>query len=219
MSDAFEKVKAAASRLKIFPLPSVVLLPGLALPLHVYEQRYRDMVRDALATDGVFAMAHVLPGQEPRLAETPELESMLGVGVIGLNEQDGDGRYNLVLIGVARARIVREHPQTHSYREVEAEILIDGEISEAEEASLRAAVFELIAKVPRALGERLAKVTSRVKGGLLADIVAGSVLTDVPDKFEVLNEVDVHQRVRVITHEALQTAGRLRPPKPESLLN
>jgi Lon protease-like protein len=103
--DALERVKAAAGRLKVFPLPSAVLLPGGIMPLHIFEPRYRAMLKDAMDTDSVFAMAQVVPGQERELAGKPELDAMLCVGVVSVHESLEDGRSNLVLTGVCRARI------------------------------------------------------------------------------------------------------------------
>src|SRR6185436_6144963 len=106
-----ERVQAAAGRLKVFPLPSLVLFPGTAVPLHIFEPRYRAMVRDALAGDGVFALAQVPAAAISELPGSPPLRSMLSVGVISLHEERPDGRYDLMLTGVCRARLIAEHPQ------------------------------------------------------------------------------------------------------------
>jgi len=214
-----DKVRAAAARLKVFPLPSVVLLPGTALPLHIFEARYRAMVEDALATDGVFAMAQVVPGQEGRLSESPDLEPLLCAGVVGLHERLEDGRYNLVLVGAARARIKRELKRGRAWREVEAEVLVDGPAGQAEELQLRQAVYELMARVPSGVGQRLAQATARVTGGLLADVVGAAVFTDVIQRFELLSELDVTQRMRCVTDEVMELVARLKPVRPDGLLN
>jgi Lon protease-like protein len=219
MSEALDRVRAAAGRLKVFPLPSVVLLPGTVQPLHIFEQRYRDMVKAALDTDGVFAMAQVLPGQEGRLAGSPELEPMLCAGIIGMHEVMPDGRYNLVLVGVARLRLVKEWPQTAPYREVEAELLEDAVLDSEEEVPLRQAVLELIARVPDEVGEKVAQVTGRIHGGQLADVVAGTIFHDVAQRFEILQQTDVRERMREVTDEVMQLVARLKPRKPEGLLN
>ncbi len=218
MSDALDRVRAAAKRLKVFPLPSAVLLPGGALPLHIFEPRYRQLVAHALETDGVFAMAQVIPGQE-RLPTAPGLEDMLCVGVISQHEQTEDGRYNLVLVGVARARLVRELPQTNEYREVEAEVLPDSSFDGSEETELRQAVLELVARLPQDVGQRIAQVTARAKGGMLADVVAAAIFDDAIQRYEILSELDVSSRVRVVTEELLLLVGQLRPRKPEGLMN
>jgi len=219
MSELLEKVRAASRRLKVFPLPSAVLLPGAALPLHIFEQRYRDMVKDALATDGIFAMAQVLPGQEGRLQGHPDLEEMLCAGVVTLNEQLEDGRYNLVLVGVARCRVVRELPQTLAYREVEAELLEDAPYAGEEETLLRSAVIELIARLPEEVGQRIGQVAARVRGGALADLLAATIAPDAARRFEVLCELDVRQRLRDVLDDVQNVIARLKPNKPEGLMN
>ncbi|MCC6333839.1 MAG: LON peptidase substrate-binding domain-containing protein [Myxococcales bacterium] len=219
MGEALDRVKSTIRKLKVFPLPSVVMLPGTVQPLHIFEQRYRDLVKDALAGDGVFALAQVVPGQEGRLPGSPELESMLCAGVIGVHELLEDGRYNLVLVGVCRARVVKELPQRAPYREVEAELVEDATIESEEELPLRQAVLELMARVPDEVGDKVAQVTGRLHGGLLADVVAGTVLHDVAARFEVLTQTDVRVRLREVTDEVMQLVARLKPRKPEGLLN
>ncbi|GMU62707.1 MAG: hypothetical protein AMXMBFR34_44700 [Myxococcaceae bacterium] len=219
MGEALDRVKSTIRKLKVFPLPSVVMLPGTVQPLHIFEQRYRDLVKDALAGDGVFALAQVLPGQEGRLPGSPELEDMLCAGVIGVHELLEDGRYNLVLVGVCRARVLRELPQRAPYREVEAEVVEDATIESEEELPLRQAVLELMARVPDEVGDKVAQVTGRLHGGLLADVVAGTVLHDVAARFEVLTQTDVRVRLREVTDEVMQLVARLKPRKPEGLLN
>lgn len=219
MESSLDKARAAAKRLKVFPLPSVVLLPGAAAPLHIFEPRYRELVKDALATDGLFAMAQVMPGQETLLSGRPQLEEMLCIGSIGLNEALDDGRYNLVLVGLVRARLRHELPPTHLYREVEAELVEDEPIEPEDDASLRRAVVELVARLPTQVGQRVAQVASRVSGGALADVVASTFLQEPARRFEVLNETDVRVRMELVTEELLSLVGHLKPRKPEGLMN
>lgn len=219
MSELLEKARAAVKRLKVFPLPSVVLLPGTAAPLHIFEPRYRALVKDALETDGLFALAQVMPGQEALLAGSPKLEEMLCIGSIGMHEPLADGRCNLVLVGVARARIRHEHASTQPYREVEAELVEDEAVDEAVDVNLRRAVVELVARLPTQVGQRVAQVASRVTGGALADVVASTFMQDPVRRFEVLNETDVRLRVEIVTEELLSLVGHLKPRKPEGLMN
>lgn len=216
---AIDKARAAVKRLKVFPLPSVVLLPGSAAPLHIFEPRYRALVKDALASDGLFAMAQVMPGQESLIANKPQLEEMLCIGLIGMNEALEDGRYNLVLVGVARARLKHEHDTTQLYREVEAELIEDEVVEPEADVSLRRAVVELVARLPTQVGQRVAQVASRVSGGALADVVASTFMQDPARRFEVLNETDVRLRMEIVTEELLSLVGHLKPRKPEGLMN
>lgn len=204
--------------LPLFPLHSV-LCPGMALPLHIFEPRYRELVKDALASDSLFALAQVMPGQESLLSGSPQLEEMVCIGTITMNEPLEDGRYNLVLVGVARARLVRELPLVHLYREFEAELIEDAAVAPGEDENLRRAVVELVARVPQQVGQRVAQVTSRVSGGHLADVVASTFMQDPSQRYEVLRETDVHVRMEIVTEELLGVVGHLKPKKPEGLLN
>ena len=124
-----------------------------------------------------------------------------------------------MLVGVARARLVRELPQTNEYREVEAEVLPDSSFDGPEESELRQAVLELVARLPQDVGQRIAQVTARAKGGMLADVVAAAIFDDAIQRYEILSELDVSSRVRVVTEELLLLVGQLRPRKPEGLMN
>lgn len=105
-------------RLSIFPLPGAVLYPGLQLPLHIFELRYRAMVKDALARDRRIGMI-----QPQRADEGAPLFSVGCVGKIADVEALEDGRFNLVLEGEARFRLVRELDVITPFRQVEAELL------------------------------------------------------------------------------------------------
>ena len=107
----------------IFPLPNVVLFPNVFLPLHIFEPRYRQMVHDALASDRIIGMV--------LLRETREVESdipaVYAIGCAGLIthcEQLDDGRYNIVLRGLHKFRILNED-RTRSYRQAEIETLTE----------------------------------------------------------------------------------------------
>lgn len=111
-----------AKRLSIFPLTGTILLPGLQLPLHLFEPRYRALASDALARDRRIAMI-----QPQRPSEGAPLFSVGCVGRIGEFEALDDGRFNLVLEGEQRFRVIRELDVTTPFRQVEAELLEDDE--------------------------------------------------------------------------------------------
>ena len=219
MTEALERARLAVRKLKVFPLPSVVLLPGSAAPLHIFEPRYRELVKDALASDILIAIAQVMPGQESLISGAPALEEMLCIGTITLHEELPDGRSNLVLVGIARARLVKELPHVHGYREIEAELVEDEVVEPEADESLRRAVVELVARIPQAVGQRVAQVTSRVSGGQLADVVASTFMQEPAQRFEVLRETDVRARIEIVTEELLNLVGAIKPQKPGGLLN
>ena len=94
--------------LPLFPLPNVVLFPNVFLPLHIFEPRYRAMTADALADDRVIGMVLLRPGWELDYAGLPPIYPIGCSGVIAHAERLPDGRYNIVLRGLDRFRIVRE---------------------------------------------------------------------------------------------------------------
>jgi len=122
-----------ATRLSIFPLTGAILFPGLQLPLHIFEPRYRELVGSALTRDRRIAMI-----QPQAMAEGAPLFGIGCVGRIDDVEALEDGRYNIVLGGEKRFRLLRELEVTTPFRQVEAELIQDPEdevLSAAERAS------------------------------------------------------------------------------------
>src|ERR1043165_7426287 len=115
----------ALAALPIFPLPNCVLLPGGLLPLHVFEPRYREMTRDCLAGHHLIAVARLRPGYESTYYGRPPVYERCGVGKIICSEELPDGRFALLLRGIARVEIARELPASRTYRQVEARLLAD----------------------------------------------------------------------------------------------
>src|SRR5215204_4472699 len=83
----------------LFPLPNVVLFPRAILPLHIFEERYRQMTKDVLAGDGRIAMALLKPGWEKDYYSRPQIEPVVCVGKIVSWEKLPDGKYNFLLQG------------------------------------------------------------------------------------------------------------------------
>jgi Lon protease-like protein len=113
-------------RVPLFPLPGAILFPRSQLPLHIFEPRYREMVRDATEGAGRIAMI------QPHRLDDDNRAPLYGVGcvgdVVGVEELD-DGRFNIVLLGTNRFRIVEETKIDASYRcaEVDIEAFDDNE--------------------------------------------------------------------------------------------
>ena len=101
--------------LPLFPLPEVVLLPETLLPLHVFEPRYRDLLRDALEGDQLIGLQTIDPGADPGEGYAPPLLPIGCAGEVIEHSPLEDGRSNIVLKGTFRYRIVREIPG-RSYR-------------------------------------------------------------------------------------------------------
>lgn len=128
-------------RISIFPLAGAVLFPGMQLPLRIFEPRYRAMISDALARDRRIGMI------QPRGLRTgggaQEGAPLFQVGCLGHIEQVealDDGRYNIVLEGEMRFRVLRELDVSTPFRQVEGELLAEG--AEQYLAPVERAMFE-----------------------------------------------------------------------------
>ncbi|WBO22564.1 LON peptidase substrate-binding domain-containing protein [Sphingomonas abietis] len=106
------------ARLSIFPLAGALLFPRALLPLHIFEPRYRAMISDAMARDRRIGM--IQPRDET--AKKPALFEVGCVGRIAEFEALEDGRYNLVLEGLTRFRLVSELDVTTAFRQIEADV-------------------------------------------------------------------------------------------------
>ncbi|MEQ1759202.1 MAG: LON peptidase substrate-binding domain-containing protein [Vicinamibacterales bacterium] len=121
-------------RIPVFPLPNVVLFPNVFLPLHIFEPRYRAMVSDALAGDRIIGMTLLQPGFEGD-DEAPAIFSVGCAGVITHSEMLPDGRFNIVLRGMEKFRVIDED-RSLSYRQAQVQPL-DERLSDADRLVLR----------------------------------------------------------------------------------
>jgi Lon protease-like protein len=122
--------------LPLFPLPTVVLFPNVFLPLHIFEARYRDMVGDALAGDRMIGMTLLQPGWEHEYEGNPPVYAIGCSGVITHFERLGDGRYNIVLRGLERFRILTED-RSKSYRRATVEPLGESQPTADDRSAVR----------------------------------------------------------------------------------
>jgi uncharacterized protein len=118
--------------LPIFPLPNVVLFPHVFLPLHIFEPRYRAMIADALEGDRLIGMTLLKPGWEGDYEGRPPVYPIGCAGLITQAQRMPDGRFNIVLRGLEKFRVLGEDP-SKPYRLAHVEPLDEpacGEISE-----------------------------------------------------------------------------------------
>src|SRR5919198_1094637 len=94
--------------LPLFPLPNVVLFPNVFLPLHIFEPRYREMVEDSVRGDRIIGMVLLRPGWEKDYEGRPAVYPIGCAGVITHSERLADGRFNIVLRGMEKFRIIGE---------------------------------------------------------------------------------------------------------------
>ena len=119
----------------IFPLPNVVLFPNVFLPLHVFEPRYREMTEEALAGDRLIGMTLLRPGWKEAYEGRPAVFDVGCAGVITHAERLPDGRFNIVLRGLAKFRITGERPG-RTFRVAEVDSLPEA-VSPIDRAALR----------------------------------------------------------------------------------
>lgn len=134
---------AVTRSIPVFPLPDVVFFPGTVLPLHVFETRYRSMVKDALAMDGTIAVALLRPGWDRNGESNPAYFPIATAGRMEQIESTPDGRYYFKLVGSVRVRlgeVVRDAP----YRLVRAEEIPERPVTE-NDPSIRRAKLDLFA--------------------------------------------------------------------------
>ena len=99
-----------AGKVRVFPLPNLVLFPHVMQPLHIFEPRYRELLEDALAGDRLIAMALLAPGWQKTYDGRPPLYPMACLGRITTHHQLESGAYNVLLLGLRRVRLVEELP-------------------------------------------------------------------------------------------------------------
>jgi uncharacterized protein len=201
------------SRLPIFPLPSVQLFPHALLPLHVFEPRYREMLRDAMTGERLIAIAAFEPGYEADYHGRPAVRAMIGVGAVVGHEPLGEGRANIVLRGLTRARIERELAPDQSYRLVEAASVGDERAAGFDEAAARDTLVlladQLALKLPSG-GETLRElVRSQPAVGALVDVLSAALVTDPDERQALLETLDVGVRVDRVSEEIATVLTRL----------
>jgi len=177
-----DRLADVCASLPVFPLPSTVLMPGMVMPLHVFEPRYRDLVGWVSERTQVFGVATLRdPADAASLpGDTPPLHEQIGVGIIVGQQKLPDGRRNLLLQYIGRARLLHELASPHRFRIVHTELLPELAPADADVARLRMLVLQLGAASPTAEGE--ARTLAELPGHELVDGLARRVLTDSVDQ-------------------------------------
>ena len=187
--------------LPIFPLPNVVLFPNVFLPLHIFEPRYREMVADALASDRLIGMVLLRPGWERDYEGRPPVYPIGCSGVITHVERLQDGRYNIVLRGLERFRIVSED-QTKSYRRAAIEPLLERHLGDDDRQVVRSARTKL---------EALLTATLRRNHGEPPDTApdfrtAGAMCDDdLVNALAQYLDLDPLERQALLEHDSMRT--------------
>ncbi|SVB79987.1 uncharacterized protein METZ01_LOCUS232841 [marine metagenome] len=130
----------------LFPLPTTVFFPNTSLPLHIFEPRYRSMVADALNEEREIGMILLKPGWEIDYQGTPEIRTIGCAGKISSHSQLPEGKYNILLSGLYRFRILSE-VEGKLYRQAQVEIL--KEVNNQDLATEPSPIKEKLTKIMR----------------------------------------------------------------------
>jgi Lon protease-like protein len=217
MSDDLGPLGEFCGAVRLFPLPNLVLFPCVVQPLHVFEPRYRQLLTDALADDRLMAMALLRPGWEKDYHKQPPLHPVVCVGKIFKEERLSDGRYNLLLHGLCRARILEEVPAGKLYRCARVDLLEETAIaSSGAERQLRRRLGEKMstwfAAQPAAQEQLRKLLQSDLALGTLCDIFGFALPLEVEVKQQLLEQLDVEARVQSLLG-FLETTNPLQSPK------
>ncbi len=190
------------TRLSVFPLAGALLFPRMHLPLHIFEPRYRAMVTDSLARDRRIGMVQPRGPEEP-----PTLFEVGCVGRIAEVEALDDGRFDIVLEGLARFHIVRELDVTTPFRQVEAE-LEESRASEILGLAERSSLEMESRRFADALGYAVDwEAVSRLDDEALVNGIAQIAPFDVASKQALLEADSLSDRAELIV-QLMQFFGR-----------
>ena len=197
-------LEAALDELPLFPLGEVVLFPNVLLPLHIFEPRYKTMLKDCLASHGAMAIVHVEDPTDVDEHGHPRIAKVAGAGCIVGHESFADGRANIVLRGIARVEI-EELPFVAPYRRARAKIIRDDDaiVAEAEKMALLSTASAFAAAVRKHDSSFSFEIPASLAAQELADLCAHHLMVDPKAREAVLEERDPTERVRIVTSELL----------------
>ena len=146
-----------ASVIPVFPLPNVVLFPKLQLPLHIFEPRYREMVRDAMGHEGLIGMALLKGDWEKDYYGNPDIYGVGCLGkIVGVTPLP-DGRYNILLHGLTEYDIREQILDATPYRQARV-VLRDEDVATNSLASLQQEILELARRATQEEDSPLLKI-------------------------------------------------------------
>jgi len=184
-------------RVPLFPLAGAILFPRTQLPLHIFEQRYREMVRDAIDGAGRIAMI------QPQRIDDDNQAPLFAVGcigeLVGIEELE-DGRFNIVLLGANRFRLVREAEIDTAYRCADVDIEA---FDDSEPPPLSIAQRAEVEREARRLGDAMGlavdwDAVARLDDEMLVNAIAQVAPFDVGAKQALLEEATLDGRADLL---------------------
>ena len=198
-----EVTEAVLGRLPLFPLPSAVLFPGVVMPLHFFEPRYRALADYCVNGPRMMALGTLVPGYEADYEGRPPIYPIVTVGVVAAERRLPDGRWDIALRGLSRVELVEEVASNEPFRIIRARKVREIERNDDRLGAerLRSAVVQVANQLP-ALWPQLSPLLVAARSpGALADVVAGTFLESHEERRKLLDELVVGKRM-----DALQDA-------------
>lgn len=187
--------------LPLFPLPGMVFFPNTLLPLHVFEPRYRAMTRFCIRHEWPMAVVLIEPGHEEGQSGDPPVAPMASIGHLVMREELDDGRFNIVLQGMARIRILEEQPRKERlFRTARAQlvsdyVLPDRDLLGRKAAAVRAALTSLMVRDYKIRDMISAPLLETRSPAVLADALSAMIFTNPVHRQEQLACARVHERL------------------------
>ena len=198
----------------LFPLPTTVFYPNTFLPLHIFEPRYRSMVADALEGEGKIGMILLKAGWEKDYHGTPEIMTIGCVGKIERHSQLPEGKYNILLSGLHRFRILQEI-EGKLYRQAQVELLeeINNQDLTVDSLSIKKQMIENMKQYLRNIsdGEKVEQaldMESCVSLAQFVDRIAYHFDLPASKMQEFLEEQDVQKRANTL-HSMIELKTQL----------
>ena len=212
MPQAFEEF---TDRVRLLPLPDLVLFPHVMQPLHIYEPRYRELLEDAIAGDRLIAVASLAPGWERDRHRRPAIYSTACLGRVTAHCQLRDGTYNVLVLGLRRLKLLRELASTRCFRQARARLCDDvyavrsAALQQALRQKLGQALRVVLPTLPEAQDQLDQFLDDDVPLGLLTDVVGYLLNVGLERKLSLLAEVHVYRRVRLLLGHLTEVVAEL----------
>jgi uncharacterized protein len=205
------------SRVGLFPLPNVVLFPSQQLSLHVFEPRYRKLVSDVIEQGLVLAVPRLKPGFDASYYGAPPVFEISGIGQITEYSRLPDGRFNIVVLGLGRGRILDEL-RSEPYRVARFAALVEEPPrSTMVVETLRTELVKLVRRVAPLLSGPAKELETRMRGAdnasECADIAAGTLIEDPDERQSLLEELDPSRRLTALIARVHELGSRLTGPE------
>lgn len=205
-----------SSPLPLFPL-NTPLVPGLVLPLHIFEPRYVAMVRDALAGDRALAIV-MLKDDGGAMEPRAEVYDVACAGVIIHAEQAGEDRFNILVHGLERVRLLDELPLEHGYRRFRTQMIpppTENAIEQAgaELARLQSCVLSLRESVAESDADLVEVMRATPDPIELADILSAVLVSDPLARQRLLATTDLGARLRLLIDGMTDVLVRVAEPE------